>query len=306
MNLEHKTMLITGGTGGIGQETALGLAKLGARVIVTGRDRGRGEAAVAALKSASGNPHVELLLADLSSQAEVRRLADDVLQRFPRLDVLINNAGLLAPTRRLTVDGIEATLAVNHLAPFLLTHLLLPTLQAAAPTRVVNVTGGFPTPIDLANLQAEQSFRGIDTYSRAKAVMMTVSYEFAQRLDGGGVTLNVAYPGAAATAMTQGMTPAMVPLGMRLVWPLFGLVMGNAKPARAARSSIFLAASPSVEGVSGQYFTTNSKRTTWPKQVMDAALRQRLWQISAEMAGLGEGHSGTRQAVTQSIPAPLG
>lgn len=294
MTMEHKTVLITGGTGGIGQATAVGIAKLGARVVVTGRDRARGEEAVATIKAATGNDRVDLLLADLSRQADVRRLASDVLERYPQLDVLVNNVGLLPPTRQLTADGIEATLAVNHLAPFLLTHLLLPALKAAAPSRVINVTGGFPARVALDNLQAETSFRGIDTYSHAKAVMMAVSYEFAQQLQGSGVSLNVAYPGAAATAMTQGMTPAMVPLAMRLAWPLFGLVMGNAKPERAARSSIFLASSPSVAGVSGQYFNTNSKPAPWPADARDDALRQRLWQISEQLTGLAP--------TTMSIP----
>lgn len=299
MNMHHKTVLITGGTGGIGQETAVGLAKLGAQVVVIGRDQGRGEAAVAAIKAASGNERVDLLLADMASQAAIHRLADTVMERYPRLDVLVNNVGLLAPKRTLTVDGIEATLAVNHLAPFLLTHLLLPTLKAAAPTRVVNVTGGFPMPIDLANLQAEQSFRGIDTYSRAKAVMVAVSYEFAQRLAGSSVTLNVAYPGAANTAMMQGVTSAMVPLAMRLAWPLFGIIKGNAKPARAARSSIFLASSPSVEAVNGQYFSMNSKPAPWPEAVRTAALRQHLWQISEQLTGLT-----ATSATDMPTPAP--
>jgi len=152
-DLSGKTMLITGGTGGIGKETARGLAKLDAHVILVGRDRARGEATVAEVKATSGNEHVDLLLADLSSQAAIRELAREVMARYPRLDVLINNIGGLYPQRWLTVDGIEATFAVNHLNPFLLTHLLLPVLEGGAPARVINVTGGMPTgAIDLGNL----------------------------------------------------------------------------------------------------------------------------------------------------------
>jgi len=286
-DLHGKTMLITGGTGGIGKETARGLAKLGAHVILVGRDRVRAEAAVAELNATAGNERVDLLLADLSSQAAIRELAREVIDRYPRLDVLINNIGGLYARRWLTVDGIEATLAVNHLNPFLLTHLLLPVLAASAPARVINVTGGMPTgAIDLANLQAEQRFHGLQTYSHAKTTMMAVSYEFARRLEGTGVTLNVAYPGGADTAMTRGMTPAMAPGWMRLIWPVFGLMMRNAPPARAARSSIFLATSPDVEGINATYFNTSSKRTQWPAPVHDEALRRRLWQISVDLTGL--------------------
>jgi NAD(P)-dependent dehydrogenase (short-subunit alcohol dehydrogenase family) len=288
--MQGKTVLITGGTGGIGRETAIGLAKLGARVVVTGRDAARGEAGVAAIKQASGSEQVELLLADMERRAELRRLADLFMARHQRLDVLINNVGYLGPERRLTADGLEATFAVNVLAPLLLTELLLEPLRAAAPARVINVTGGMPTmALDLSNLQAEKGYLGISTYSHAKLAMMALSYEQARRLAGSGVALNVAYPGAAATAMTLGMTPAMVPLWMRLIWPLFSVLMGNASPARAARSSIYLASSPDAAGVSGAYYDTNSRPAKWPAPVLDEALRRRLWEISTGFAGANGG-----------------
>ncbi len=284
--MQGKTVLVTGGTGGIGRETAVGLARMGATVIVTGRDRGRGEAAVAGIRQASANERVSLMLADMERQADVRRLAAEVSAAHLRLDVLINNVGYLGPERRLTADGIEATLAVNVLAPLLLTELLNGPL-AAAGGRVINVTGGMPQGrLDLENLQAEKGYLGIATYSHAKLAMMTLSYEQARRLAGTGISLNVAYPGAAATAMTAGMTPAMVPLWMRLIWPLFGAMMGNASPARAARSSIFLAASPEVAGVTGAYFDTNSRRAAWPKPVLDDRVRGELWALSRRLLGL--------------------
>lgn len=283
-SMQDKIVLVTGGTGGIGQETALGLAKLGATVIITGRDKNRGEAAVADLKARSGNPLVELMLADLSSQAEVRRLAEEFQARYPRLDVLINNVGGLYHERWLTADGIEATFAMNHLNSFLLTHLLLPTLKASAPARVINVTGGMPDlKIDLDNLQAEKKFLGLQTYSHAKAVMMAASYEFARRLEGTGVTLNVAYPGAAATAMTGAMRPSMMPVFMRLLWPVFKPVMSRLKPERASRSSIYLASTPQVEGANGNYYNTKSQQVSWPKYVYDEALRRRIWEISERL-----------------------
>lgn len=288
--MRGKTVLITGGTGGIGRETAIGLAKLGARVVVTGRDRARGEAGAAAIRQASGGGQVELLLADLERLAEVRRLADLFIAGHERLDVLINNVGYLGPQRRLTAEGVEATFAVNVLAPLLLTELLLAPLKAAAPARVINVTGGMLTgDLDLGNLQSEKGYLGIRSYSHAKLAMMALAYEQARRLQGGGVTLNVAYPGAAATAMTGGMTQAMVPLWMRLIWPLFGVLMRNASPAKAARSSIYLASSPEAAGVSGAYYDTNSRPAAWPRPVLDRALRERLWAYSAGLAGLERG-----------------
>jgi NAD(P)-dependent dehydrogenase (short-subunit alcohol dehydrogenase family) len=291
--MQGKTVLVTGGTGGIGRETAVGLARMGATVVVTGRDRERGEAAVAGIRQASANERVSLLLADLERQADVRRLAAEAASAHPRLDVLINNVGYLGPEPRLTADGVEATLAVNVLAPLLLTELLSGPL-AAAGGRVVNVTGGMlgGAQLDLRNLQAEKGYLGMRTYSHAKLAMMALSYEQARRLAGTGITLTVAYPGGAATAMTAGMTPAMVPLWMRLFWPLFGVIMGNASPARAARSSIFLASSPDVAGVTGAYYDTNSQRAAWPKPVLDDRLRGELWALSRRLLGLGPEQSG--------------
>ena len=288
MELQGKTAVITGGTGGIGMETAIGLAKRGAQVVVTGRDEVRGAAAVAKIQQASGNRHVALLTADLERQAEVRRLAERIAMSYPKLDVLINNVGYLGSTRRLTVDGIEAIFAVNVLTPFLLTELLREPLQAAA-ARVINVTGGLPIGrLQLNNLQAEQSFLGLRTYSQAKMALMVVSYEQALRLKGSGITLNVAYPGNANTAMSGQLTTAMLPVGLRLFWPLVKVMMRHASPARAARSSIYLASAPELAGVTASYYDTNSRLAVWPKPVQDATLRRQLWSISAELVNLGE------------------
>lgn len=247
--MKDKIVLITGGTGGIGKQTAIALARLGAQVIVTGRDRARGEAGVLDIQRASGNFDVELLLADLSTQAGVRSLAEQFKRRYPRLDVLINNAGLLAQERIVTPDGLESDFAVNVIAPFLLTHLLLDVLKASAPSRVVNVSGGMSIwgKIDFDNLQAERSFRGLETYSQTKTVMMALAYEFARRVEGSGVTINVGFPGAASTAMTQALTPTSLPTVMRLTWPaLKALYMrddGGKSAAKASQSSVYLATS---------------------------------------------------------------
>jgi NAD(P)-dependent dehydrogenase (short-subunit alcohol dehydrogenase family) len=288
--MDGKTVLITGGTGGIGQQTAIGLARLGARVVVTGRDRARGEAGVAEIRRASGNPHVELLLGDLSAQAEVRGLAEQFKVAHTRLDVLINNAGLLEGERRLTADGVEAHLAVNVLAPFLLTRLLLDVLQASRPARVINVTGGFPQRIQLDNLQGERRFLGLATYSHSKSVMHAMSMTLAEHLAGSGVTLNVCYPGGARTAMTSAMKPDMMPPPLRLLWPLFGLFVredGGKGAVRAARSSIFLASNPVVANISGAYFDTESRQKPFaPKETRDAQVRAAIWAACHELTGL--------------------
>jgi NAD(P)-dependent dehydrogenase (short-subunit alcohol dehydrogenase family) len=288
----QKTILITGGTGGIGKETARGLAKLGAHLIITGRDTGRAQAAVAELKQDTGNTRIESLTADLSRQDDMHRLAETIQSRYSALHVLINNVGLLEGQRRLTQDGIEAHFAVNVVTPFLLTHLLLPLLHKSTPARVINLTGGMPgSTIDLANLQAEKSFSGLMTYSRAKQAMLAMSYEFAERTSGSGVSINVAYPGDAATAMTGAMTPNMLPFVMRLAWPVFKTMMreDNGKSAaKAARSSIYLASSAEVEGVTRAYFNTNGKQVGWPAAVTNEHNRRVIWELCERLAGQPE------------------
>ncbi|HYY77677.1 MAG TPA: SDR family NAD(P)-dependent oxidoreductase [Actinomycetes bacterium] len=284
--MEGRTILITGATGGIGNATALELARQGARVVVTGRDRDRGEAAVAALRERSGNRDVALLLADLSTQAGARGLAAQFMDRHARLDVLVNNAGLADSKRRLTADGIEADLAVNALAPFLLTRLLLAPLRTGPSARVVNLAGGVPGEIHLDNLQAERSFHGLESYSHSKTIQMALSYELAQRLRGSGVTVNVCYPGRASTAMTRSVTRDMFPGWSRLLWPLFRRMTRpdqGRSAARAARSSIYLATSPDLDGVTGQYVDSRCRRADWPAAVLDPHLRARIWAVAEQL-----------------------
>lgn len=289
--MKGKTILITGATAGIGKETARGLAKLGATMVVTGRDATRGEEAVAELRSSTGNDRVHLLLGDLSAQAEIRGLADEFRRRFDRLDVLINNLGGLYGQPWRTADGVEATFAVNALTPFVLTHALLGTLQASAPSRVINVTGGMPTvPLELGNLQGEVSFRGLDNYSLNKVAMMALAYEFAQRLEGSGVSVDVVYPGAAATDMTLNMTPDMMPAIMRLMMPvMLPLMRFIAKPEKAARSSIHAASAPKLEGATARYFDSRGRESGWPKAILDDDARQTLWSMAEQLTGVGEG-----------------
>lgn len=287
--MNGKTVLITGGTGGIGKQTAIGLAKLGAHVVVTGRDKQRGESAIKEIQQVSGNKKVDLLLGDLSVQAEVRKLADEIKFQYSKLDVLINNAGLLESKRRETKDGIEADFAVNVVAPFLLTLELLPLLKTSAPSRVINLTGGIPTgKIDLLNLQAEKSFLGLVTYSHAKRVMEAMSLEMSKRLGGSGVSIIVAYPGSAGTAMTGAMTRDMLPFAMRLIWPIFKIIMrddGGKSAAKASRSSVYAASSVELAGESGIYLDTNSKRKNWSADILDEAKRKEIWRVLEQITG---------------------
>ena len=278
-----KIVLITGGTGGIGKQTALALAKLGARVIITGRSRESGEATVSELQQLSGNQQIDLLLADLATQSGVRSMAGQFTERYSHLDVLINNAGLVESRRRLTEDGVEADFAVNVVAPYLLTQLLMDHLRSSLSTRVINLTGGrHPSNIDLDNLQAERSFDGLNTYSHSKLVMMTVMVKMAQQMRGTNVTINVCYPGGTSTTMTRSVTPQMFPGLTRLFWPVFKLMTradGGRSAAKAARSSVYLASSPDVEGMNGNYFDTDSKSVEWPKAVLDRTTRRNLMNI---------------------------
>ena len=288
--MKNKIILITGGTGGIGQQTALTLAKMGAPVVVTGRSQASGEAAVSELKRLSGSQQVDLLLADISTQAGVRSLSDQFKAKYDRLDVLINNAGLAASARQLTEDGVESNFAVNAITPFLLTHLLMDRLKSSASARVINLTGGEAKGvIDLDNLQAERSFSGLNSYSHSKLVMMAMAYEFAQRVQGTNVTINVCYPGQAATNMTRSVTPEMLPGFMRFMWPFFKLAIredGGKSAEKASRSSVYLASSVEVEGVNGKNFDTKSKMVDWPAAVVDQSTRQQIWKVAEQVSRL--------------------
>ena len=278
--MKDKIILITGATSGIGFQTALALAKMGAQVIITGRSQKTAEEAVANIKSASGNTRVDFLLANLSAQKNVHALAEQFKAQYERLDVLINNAGLAASKKELTEDGLESDFAMNVVSPFLLTNLLMDSLKSSPSPRVVTLMGGdVPAKLDMDNLQSEKSFDGLNTYSQTKLAMMALIYEFAQREK--GVTINVCYPGQASTNMTRSVTPEMLPRAMRWMFPIFKLLVredGGKSAAKAARSSVYLASSPEVEGVTGKYFDTNCKEAAWSPAVMDDDMRKTLWE----------------------------
>jgi NAD(P)-dependent dehydrogenase (short-subunit alcohol dehydrogenase family) len=276
-----KICLVTGATAGIGAITARVLARKGATVCIVGRNREKSEATVAQIKSATANPAVEFLLADLSSQADVRRLATEFRARYPRLDVLVNNAGGMFLTRQESVDGIEMTLALNHLAYFLLTNLLLDLLKSSAPARVVSVASDahrMPRRFDFDDPQHRKRYRGFWVYGESKLANVLFSSELARRLAGTGVTSNALHPGFVASSFFSAP-------GMK---PLMGRLMGLASrvfaisPEAGARTSIYLASAPEVEGVTGGYFDRSKPATPAPA-ARDAEAAERLWTLSEEM-----------------------
>jgi NAD(P)-dependent dehydrogenase (short-subunit alcohol dehydrogenase family) len=276
-----KVVLVTGGTGGIGKATATGLAGLGARVGITGRDLARAERVAAEIRTASGNPAVDAFAADMSSQAEVRRLAVAVLDAYPRLDVLVNNVGGFWAHRHQTVDGLEHTFAVNHLASFLLTNLLLDRLKASAPSRIVTVSSHVQAEgrIDFDDLQGTRDYSGQTAYSQSKLANVMFTNELARRLEGSGVTATCLHPGFVRTDFGAEDQAWFFSVISNVVRPLLKT------PAQGARSSIHLASSPDAEGVTGQFFVNGEPRAA-NRIAYDPAMLARLWQTSVGLVGM--------------------
>jgi retinol dehydrogenase 14 len=276
-----RTVLVTGGTGGIGRATATGLAAMGASVAITGRDAARAEAAAREIREVTGG-QVQVLVADLSSQSEVRRLASEALERLPQIDVLVNNVGGYWKTRHVTADGLERTFAVNHLGPFLLTALLLDRMKENASARIVTVASHAHTQgrIGFDDLQGERSYSGARAYNQSKLANILFTRELERRLRGSGVTAHALHPGVVNTAFgaeDPGHT-------QRLLLPLLRPLMKS--PARGAATSIHVASSPDVEGVTGRYFANSAPRRSASRSY-DVTLAGRLWRLSADLVGLG-------------------
>jgi len=279
--MDGKTVLITGGTGGIGRAAAIGLASRGARVGITGRDRARAEEAAAEIRRTSGASVVDVFVADMSSQAEVRRLAAEVLAAFPRIDVLLNNVGGFWSHRHVTADGLEHTFALNHLAPFLLTSLLLDRLIASAPARVVTVSSGAQSmgKIDFDDLMGERKYSGQTAYNQSKLANVMFTYELARRLAGTGVTATALHPGMTNTAFSaEDPSGAFAPL-VAVMRPFMR------SPEKGAETPVYLASSPNAEGLTGQYFANREPKKS-NKSSYDAAVTGRLWQVSADLVGM--------------------
>jgi retinol dehydrogenase-14 len=280
--MKEQVCMVTGGTSGIGKATALGLARIGATVVVVGRNQERGEAAVAEIKRESGNESVDLMLADLSSQSAIRQLARDFQAKYQQLHVLVNNAGVYRSKRTVTEDGIEMHFAVNYLAPFLLTNLLLDVLEASAPARVVNVAGDYhrKATIDFDDLMCETNYSASKASNQSKLALVLFTYELARRLEGTGVTVNCLHPGAVATdpLSKDPDSPALSRFFYKLVKPFF------LSPEKGAQASIYLASSHEVEGVTGKYFEKKALVESSPESY-DLAIAKRLWEVSAELTG---------------------
>jgi retinol dehydrogenase 14 len=275
-----KTVLITGASRGIGKATALGLAMMGAHVAITGRDHDRTKDAAREIRAAGGG-NVDVFVADLSAQSEVRRLAEEVMRSCPRIDVLINNVGGYWNTRHVTADGLEQTFALNHLAPFLLTNLLQDRLIQSGPARVVTVSSNAQAQgrIDFDDLQGTSSYSGARAYSQSKLANLLFTYELARRLQETSVTANALHPGVVSTSF-GGEDPATV---QRVFIPFLRPFLKTA--AQGAATSIHLASAPELEQVSGRYFA-NSKSKKSSERSYDQAAAARLWQISTELVGL--------------------
>jgi NAD(P)-dependent dehydrogenase (short-subunit alcohol dehydrogenase family) len=277
--MEGRVCVVTGASSGIGRAASVALAGLGATVVLACRDQVRGESALAEVAAAATGGQPSLELADLSSLAQVRDLAAR-LGRLPRIDVLVNNAGLIVARRTLTTDGFEHTLAVNHLAPFLLTSLLLPKLEASAPARIITVSSVVhrSAMLNLDDLMLSRRYLAMLAYANSKLANILFTRELARRLDGTGVTANCLHPGTIATKFGQ--------TGNR--WLVWGLAVGRhflRSPESAARTVVYLAASPNLADRTGGYYV--GRRLRQPSRAArDVATARRLWDISARLTGL--------------------
>ena len=284
-SMSGKICIVTGANSGIGKETALGLAQMGARVIMVCRNAEKGKAALEEIRREFGSSQVDLLIADMSSQASVRALAEQIQRKYSRLDVLVNNAGCAALARTLSAEGIEMTLATNHLGAALLTLLLLDLLKASAPSRIVNVSSSeaqSPARLDTNDLQFERrKYSGIAAYRQSKLLMNAFTFELARRLAGTGVTANCLHPGAVATNIWN---PDLLP-------PLIGkLIVAVVKPfmlnsKQGAAVSLYLATSLEVAQVSGEYFVKSKPAKSNPLS-RDPKLMAEVWLCTAKMTSL--------------------
>jgi NAD(P)-dependent dehydrogenase (short-subunit alcohol dehydrogenase family) len=262
------TVLVTGATDGLGRRVALELAGRGATVLVHGRDRGRCEAVLEEVRRQTGSEGSRCYLADLSSLGAARGLAERILSDHDRLDVLVNNAGVIAKEREETEDGLELTFAVNYLSPFLLTHLLLPLLRDSAPARIVNVASAGQSPVDFRDVMLKRAYDGMRAYTQSKLAQIIFTFELAQRLRGTGVTVNALHP---ATLMDT-----------KMVFETFGRASSTVQ--EGAEATVRLAVSPELEGITGRYFDgTHEARAN--RQAYDEEARQRLWDLSEELCG---------------------
>lgn len=277
--MQGKVCIVTGANSGIGRAMSLALARMGATLVMVCRDAKKGEEALNAVRTESKNTSVSLMLADLALQSSVRNLVGEIKEKYQKLHVLINNAGVYLTKRSVTEEGIERTFATNHLGPFLLTNLLLPVIKASAPARIINVSSSahLRARMNFDDLQGEKHYNGFDAYSLSKLENILFTYELARRLEGSGVTVNCFHPGVVRTNLGRDGTGLL---------PLFFRTMGAflLSPEQGAETGVYLATSKEVENVTGKYFA-KKRVTNSSKESYDEDKARKLWKISEELTG---------------------
>ncbi|UCC21331.1 MAG: SDR family oxidoreductase [Promethearchaeota archaeon] len=277
--MKGKICMITGANSGIGKATALSLAKLGANLVLVCRNRERAEQAIVKIKEKTGNQSIDLIIADLSSQKQIRNLVSEFKEKYDKLHVLINNAGVNLNKHTLTEDGIEATFAVNYLAYFMLCNLLLGTLKNTGSARIVNVASSVQAKsIDFDDLNENQNYRQLKAYAQSKLAVVLFTYEFARKIKGTGVSVNCLHPGYVKTKMIRNFRPFV-----KYFYHLIGLFILT--PKRGAKTSIFLASSPDIDGTSGKYFKRR-KEAKSVKISYDETVAKQLWDVSVSLTNV--------------------
>ncbi len=275
--IQNKIVLITGATSGIGKETALELARKGAKVVIHGRNPEKVAATALEIRETTGNTQVDTLTADLSSQSEIHRMADEFLSHYDQLHVLINNAGAIFMKRQLSIDGLEMTFALNHMSYFILTQRLLPLLKSNTPARIINVSSAahFGATLNFDDLQNMHGYNGWKAYSQSKLANLYFTYELARRLENSGITANALHPGFVATGFGKN--------NGRLLNTLFAFSQLMAvSPQEGAETSIYLASSPELDGVNGKYFVNKRDAPSSPISYNEQIAR-RLWSVSEQL-----------------------
>jgi NAD(P)-dependent dehydrogenase (short-subunit alcohol dehydrogenase family) len=292
--MKGKICIITGSNSGIGKETAIGLAEMGATIIMVVRNQERGEKARTEIVRQTGNNSVDLMICDLSSMSSIRHFAEEFKKKYDRLDVLTNNAGATFSKREVTSEGFERNLAVNYLGPFLLTHELLDLLKSSAPSRIINISSGLAKngKVDLDDLQSEKNYTGTKFYSpsraraydNAKLMLMMFTYELARRLKDSGVTVNVLMPGFTATNLGKNSGSLSSYIMFKMVRPM----QQSAK--KGAETSVYLASSDEIKNITGKCFAKKKEAKTCPASY-DEELQKRLWNKTESMLGLAPDRS---------------
>lgn len=281
--IEDQVIIVTGSNSGIGKATAKALAGMGATVVMAVRNRERGEKAREEIVAETGSQKVTVMICDLASKDSIRRFAEEFKKEYDRLDVLMNNAGAVFARRLLTVDGIESSMAVNYVGPFLLTRELLPLLKASAPSRIVNTSSGMNRTgeIDFDDLQSERGYKGMQAYASSKLMLIAYTLGLARRLEGTGVTANAVEPGFVATNLGRSSGSLLNSVMFALVRPM------QITPERAAENSVYVATSPELEGVTGKNFAKKREKET-PPIANDGEVRRRLWEETLRLLGIDD------------------